>query len=283
MQRLSPPLRQRHLAQLLRDMRADRDLTLIDAVARLRPMGRAWSRTKLSRIETGETLPTPGDLADLLDVYEVSSETRTACNDLARQARMKPWWKEYDAVIGEYIALETEATIERSWQPLLVPGLLQTAAYAREIFAVGRHGSSTRLIELQVKARLARQDALLNCDLPVQLHALLGEQALHRRIGTHDIMREQLERLTLISNRPNLTLQVLEETVGAHPGLSGSFVLLSLPGGADYVYFETPLDERVADRIDTVREYERRFDHLAALALTPEKSAALISDILKEL
>lgn len=283
MQRISPPLRQRHLAQILRDLRSDRDLTLIDAIAQLRPLGRAWSRTKLSRIETGETLPTPGDLADLLDVYEVGSETRAACEELARQARLKPWWKEYAAVVGEYVAFETEATIERSWQPLLVPGLLQTADYAREIFTAGQHGSSPRLVDLQLKARLARQRELLGCDLPVELHGVIGEQALRRRIGTRDTMFEQLERLAFMASWPNVVLQVLEDSVGAHPGLSGPFVLLSLSGGADYVYFETPPDERVAAKIDTVREYERRFERLAALALTPAESAAVVSDILKEL
>ncbi|GAA0918828.1 hypothetical protein GCM10009560_16050 [Nonomuraea longicatena] len=225
----------------------------------------------------------PGDLADLLDVYEAGPERRTECVELARQARQKPWWEEYDAVVGEYVAIETEARSARSWQPLLVPGLLQTAAYAREIFAAGQHRFSPQLVDLQLRARLARQRELLGCDPPFTLHGVIAEQVLHRRIGTRDTMKEQLHRLAVLAGWPNVTVQVLEEGVGAHPGLCGSFVLLSLPGGADYVFFETPPDERVTDKVETVREFERRFECLAALALTPEKSAALVSEILKEL
>lgn len=283
MQRISPPLRQRYLAQILRDLRSDRAQRLSDVVDRLRPLGRSWSRTKLSRIETGESLPTPGDLADLLEVYEASDDVATTCRELARQARLTPWWREFDAVVGEYVALETEATIECSWQPLLIPGLLQTAAYAKEIFAAGRHSSTPHLVDLQLKARLARQRQLLGCEAPVRLHVIVGEQALRRRIGTAEVMREQLDRLAFIASWPNVTFQVLEESVGAHPGLGGPFVLLSLPGGADYVFFETPPSEQVVDKIETVREFHGRFELLAGLALTPQQSAAFVSEIVKEL
>ncbi|MEV4091415.1 helix-turn-helix domain-containing protein [Streptosporangium saharense] len=282
MQRISPPRRQLHLAQILRDLRRQRGWTLDDAVLGLRSTRRPWSRAKLSRIETAEALPAYGDVADLLDAYEADEQIRQMCSQLVRQARSTPWWQPFGDVLGEYVALETEAVKLRSWQPFLIPGLFQTPEYARAVFTAGLSGQAEPKIEHRVRARIARQ-RLLDCDNPIRFDVVVGEQALRRPVCGRQAMAEQLARLMFMLTWPHVTVRVLEDRVGTHPGFSGPFVLLSLPRDERHVFFETPPNEIITNEVGMVHDYERRFDGLAAKALTPEKSVDFIHRTAREL
>lgn len=276
MQRLSPPLRQQRLGRILRELRACNGMTLAGAATQL-----AWSTAKLSRIETGQTRPSTADVTAALDLYSVSDQTRHECMTLARQAAARPWWWPYRNVLGDWVALETEAHLMRYWQPQLVPGLLQTEAYAHAVIAAHAPWEDPAVISLKVRARMARQHAL-TCPDPIFVKAVIGEEALRRPIGGRQVMLDQIDQLTKIASWDNVEVRVLPQSVGAHAGLAAGFLVLSLPGMPAVLFREGGVDELTHEE-RLVREHEMRFEHIVAAALSPQSSLDLIALIKKEI
>lgn len=275
--RISPPLRQRRLGRILRDLRSAERLTLAQAGQHL-----GWSTAKVGRIEAGQTRPSAEDVAGALELFRAPPEVRRICMDLAGQAAARPWWAPYRSVLGEYVAVETEAMLIRSWQPQLVEGLLQTADYARALVQVDLPGASAAEVELRVEARMARQRLLADLD-PVALSVVLAEDALSLPVGGVAVMAAQIAHLAEVAQWPHVTVRVLPRRVGAHPGMSGAFVLLSLPHDPTTVFVEGAPREVITDQVALVRDYERRFDRLAASALTAEESLRILGQIAEEL
>jgi hypothetical protein len=277
MHRISPPLRQRRLGFLLRELRLQRGMTQKDAALAL-----GWSASKLGRAESGECLITPGAVEDALDLYQPEEAVRRECRRLIMDAHRRPWWEPYRRVLGEVVALETEAVLIRSWQPLLVPGLLQTEAYARAVFEAGRVGEDQDMIDLRVKARMARQ-RVFAWEMPPRLEAVVGERALRQRMSDPVVMKEQLVKVLEMMRLPNVGVWVLPDDAPAHAGLDGSFVLLDLPGGASSVFIEGAPGEFITDQETFVYEYSVRYAVLKEAALTAEASAELIIAIHREI
>lgn len=274
--RESSTLGRRRLGTELRRMREAADKTREEAGERL-----DCSASKISRIEVGDVGVRRRDLEDLLDLYGITDEDQRAqLFALARASKHnRGWWIKFSDLPNPYlklIELESVATSLRWFEPMVIPGWLQTEAYMRAVVAAGWPTATAEETERRVKVRLTRQDLLTSDDAP-EFWAILDEAALHRRIGDEDVMREQCAHLVEMSELRNLTLQILPFEHGGHEALFGGFTILRFPdpdpdivfveGFAGDVYLEKPED---IDRCSLV------FDHLNAAALSPPKSLALL-------
>src|SRR5438067_913686 len=209
MSRFTPPTpRSRRLGRELRKLREARPLRIDDVAKQLR-----CSPSRISRIESGDIKARPGDVMELLVTYDIplDGEVGRSLLALARDLRESGWWQRLDALSRRYatfIAYEAEAVELRNFEPTLIPGLLQTEAYAREVNGVGRE-TETEAIEQRVQARLTRQAVLDRKPKPLRLHAILSEAALAVEVGGPDVLHAQLAHIVELSRRPNVTVQVL--------------------------------------------------------------------------
>lgn len=271
-----PTVRGRRLARELRKLREEQGLTLQEVADRL-----DWSRATVSRLETSQTRPKPGDIADILDLYGVPSPDRDALITLARQAGQRGWWTAYqDVFAGSYVALEDEASHIRTWDPQLVHGLLQAEPYSRAVITAGRLLPGPEDIERRIAARKIRQALLDRTDAP-RLHVVFDEAVLHRPIGGPAVMREQLEALAnAVATRPSVTIQVLPFTAKEHAGLDGRFTILSYPDPADpdIAYVEGTMGDVYLESAEAIAKHRDRFQRIEEAALSPEDSAHLIAE-----
>ncbi|MFG2905826.1 helix-turn-helix domain-containing protein [Kitasatospora sp. NPDC048286] len=237
----TPTVRRRMLGSELRKIREGLDLKVDDVASRL-----GWHQSKVSRLENGRSGVRANEVEILLDVYEVAdSATREALATLARQGKRRVWWQSYSDVISQryasFISFEAEAVSVRNFESSLIPGLLQSANYARALTRQLQPDASSDVINALVGIRLARQNAALQREDPLKLWAIVDEAALHRQIGSRDIMARQLQHPVATSREPHVTLQVVPFAADAHPGVLGSFVILEFPvrNDLDVVYTES--------------------------------------------
>jgi transcriptional regulator with XRE-family HTH domain len=270
-------VRARQLAAELRRLRDVATLTGEEAAGRL-----GWSPSKISRIETGQTGPSPADLRRLLDLYEVSGTQRGRLESLGQSAGQRGWWDAYSDTLGpEYtalIALEAEAESVRWYAPMLVPGLLQTEEYARSVISSGLLIAPPGEIERRVQVKMTRQKVLARDD-PLTLDVILDEAAILRMVGGPEVMRGQLAHLASMADRPNITVQVLPLDAGAHPATTGEFTILAFPDlvAPDVVYLENMTSDLYVEQEAEVYRYGMAFDRLRALAGPSGKSAAFLA------
>jgi transcriptional regulator with XRE-family HTH domain len=241
------------------------------------------SPSRISRIETGEIKPRPGDVIELLLAYEVpvEGEPGRSLLTLARELREPGWWQRLDAITGRYatfIAYEAEAKDLRSFEPTLVPGLLQTEEYATAVNSVGRE-TETEDITQRVKARLTRQEVLHRKPSPLRLHAVLSEAALMFEVGGPDVLRAQLEHVVRLAARPNITVQVLRFAAGAMLADRGGFQLLTFAHDEPALgYCETAVGELFLESPREIARLSAVFDHLTTLAMAPAESLRFIKE-----
>jgi transcriptional regulator with XRE-family HTH domain len=275
--RRAPSVRGRQLAAELRRLRDAATLTGEEAASRL-----GWSASKISRIENGQTPPSPADLRRVLDLYEVTGTQRGRLELLGQSAGQRGWWDAYADTLGpEYtalIALEAEAESVRWYSPMLVPGLLQTERYAREVIRSGLLIAPPGEVERRVQVKMNRQRVLAR-GTALQLDVVLDEAATLRPVGDAAVMREQLEHLAQIADHPNVSLQVLPLTAGPHPATTGEFAILGFPDliAPDVVYLENMTSDLYVEREADVYRYAMAFDRLRELALPPRDSATVIT------
>ena len=195
------------------------------------------------------------------------------------------WQSMYEGIASErllrFIEFEGAASSTRHFQPLLVPGLLQTEEYARVILGqLNGHLSGDR-VDALVEVRMRRQE-LLNRQDPPELFFILDEAAARRLIGDRAVMRRQLRRLTELAEKPRITIEVLPFSAGAYPALSGSFVVHELPdpGGAGALYLEGAHGEELtSDDPQLILRHREIFEELRRLSLGPEGSLAFLSEL----
>jgi len=169
----------------------------------------------------------------------------------------------------------------RQFETLLVPGLLQTAEYARTLVTGIHPGLAEDEVERRVAARITRQQ-ILTRTTPPHLHVILDAGVLERPVGTPLVMRNQLRRLAEATDTSNITIQVLPKSVGASPALEGSFSILTLPDPIpDVGYFEGPGRAVYIEDRDDVRAYTLRFGILTEQSLSQADSVALITEVAK--
>ncbi|GIH18371.1 helix-turn-helix domain-containing protein [Rugosimonospora africana] len=287
----SPTVRRRRLGLILRSLRERQGLTGEQVGTAVERSG-SW----VSRVETGRVGLRGRDLTELLDLFEVAdTDLRTELTALAREGKQRGWWSKYaDSLSGPYatyIGFEAEATRLQVYETLTVHGLLQTEEYARALFRAGLPVLDTEAVDRRVKVRLARQNALLapapesgEPGRPLALWAIFDESVLHRRIGGEDVLRGQLAYLLQATELPNVTVQILPFTAGAHPGMVGSFTVIKFPadGDPDVVYVEGVTGDIFAESEDA-RWYNVVFEHLLANALSPSSSRERIARAIDEL
>ncbi len=277
--RSSPTARRRRLATALRQLREQRNLNCTEA-------GRAvgWSESKVSRIETGRVKIAQPDLERLLDLYEVTGDTRAGLLTLARQATHRGWWRSYSDALPSwfenYVGLENGAKSLFTYQNQLVHGLMQTEDYAAAIFAAHQPALSADEVERRLAARATRQ-ALLTTASPLYVWAVLDEAVLRRLVGGPATMRAQLHRLLEIAALPNVTLQVMPFDEGAHASMGTSFELLQFPeqGDTAIIYIEDLTSSQYLETPADIERYTLTFDHLRASAFAPERSAEFIAQV----
>ncbi|WP_406354112.1 helix-turn-helix domain-containing protein [Streptomyces sp. NBC_01635] len=276
----SPTARRRRLSIELKKLREKSTLTCAQ-------VGQAldWSGSKVNRMETGSGRVQPSDIDALCRFYDTSDELREFLKSLAREAKTRGWWQVHGAGVPEwfniYIGLEQDASVLRQYQCELLPGLMQTAAYARELHTTGAH-LSPEDIDRAVRVRLERQEMLTRPDAP-DAWFVVNEGAVRNVIGDRALMREQLERVLDSAALPNVTLQVLPFDAGTYPA-TGSFTMLGFPApeDPDLVYRDGITDAVYLEGEHHVREYTKAFDGLRAAALSPQRSAQLIKSVVKE-
>lgn len=276
----SPTVRKRRLVSELRRLRETAELTIEEVGERLE-----CSASKISRIETGRVGVSPRDVRDMLTAYGADSATLDELVQLAREARRKAWWDEFgDIVPGRYVGYEADADSIRTYQGLMIPGLLQCEAYTRSLIAEVLPYASAAEIDRRVRLRKARQ-ALLSEDDPLRLHVVIDEAALRRLVGGAGVMRAQMARLLQVGELPNVTVQVVPFSAGGYAAMDGPFVILSFPEqlDPDVVYIESTRSGVYLEQPGDVNWYAEVFERLVKTALSPAASASLITDVARTL
>ncbi|MET8613013.1 MULTISPECIES: helix-turn-helix domain-containing protein [Streptomyces] len=278
-----PAVRRRKLGAELRTLRTGAGLTSGEA-ARL--VG--WHQSKVSRIETGSSGVKPADLRLLLDAYAVrDAQLRELLLMLAgseNDGDRDRWWHAYRGVLPptyrDFISLESQASAMRTLETTVVPGLLQTADYARAVTRAAVKDLDEERLDALVEVRLARQD-VLRSNPPLELCAVLDEAVLRREVGGPEVMARQLERLMEAALLPQVRLQVLPFGAGAHVGLTGPFVIFSFPSTSDLdvVVLDQLTSSLYLERKEDLRAYSEAFQTLQEHALSPHDSLAYIAGI----
>ena len=182
---------------------------------------------------------------------------------------------------GPFIEVEARCTAMREWECTVVPGLLQTADYARALGHAGRPNATDEQVEREVEVRMHRQEILHRTEPPL-LWTIIDEFALRRHAGGPEVMRGQFGHLLEMAELPHVVIQVLPAETGVNPGEIGAFTVMELEDQPEIVWAEGPGQGRFVDREDQVAECIRRYDHLRAMALPPAASQKLISRLLEE-
>ncbi|WP_338686490.1 helix-turn-helix transcriptional regulator [Streptomyces acidiscabies] len=249
------------------------------------------TKGKISRIENGHVPVRTPDLIALMEAYKVDDpETRERLGSLARRAnrrRREGWWHQYGSVLADtyrdYIEMENICDGIKTFQAQLIPGLLQTPAYGRAVTVASRAWQTAEEVDQFVQVRMARQERLTG-ETPLELWAVLAEGVLHQQVGGPGVMRDQLEHLVAMAEQPNITVQVLPFSRGAHSGMFGPYLLLSFPrvSALDLVLTETPIGNIWMEQESEVAHYRELFDDARTSALPPTESLTLIRRIAKE-
>ena len=272
----SPTVRRRELGALLRALRNEKGLT-VDQVA----TSLMCSPSKVSRMETGHGAATPRDIRDLCNLYGVTGQAeRDQLMSLAREGKQAGWWQGYDLdYFATYVGLEAEATGIRYFQSTIVPGLMQTPGYARAMHDAGIPKFTQERIDQLIEVRLTRQRVLVRKP-PVRLEVILDEAVLHRLVGGAAVMRGQLDRLIELSNEPNVSIQVIAYSAGAHPAMDSTFNILEFTGSvSSVVYVEGLVGWIYVERPPDVDRYQQVFEHLRTVASSPRESIELIARV----
>jgi transcriptional regulator with XRE-family HTH domain len=238
----------------------------------------------LYRIETARARPQRRTLIALLDLYSVGDPMRTDLIELSRSADGQGWSRPYQWQLpGEYavyISFEAEARAEHNYESLFIPGLLQTPEYSRAMSQGVLPAATEPEIDERVQARIERQK-LLDGSEPLQLWAVVDEAAVRRVVGGRKVMAAQLDHVLAMMKRPNVTVQVIPFDAGAHPGMPGSFIFLEFrdEGDPELVYVDAQAGDMFLESEGDLRRYRTMFDHLRASALSPARSADLITSV----
>lgn len=237
-----PTVRKRRLRNELRKARETAGKTQRDVAAAM-----DWSSSKLIRIETGAVNISTNDLRALLGLYDVPTARIDGLVELARGAREAPRWNLYRDVakpaLIAFLGYESSAKIVRNFEPLLVPGLLQTEDYARVVIETVE-ADSPQQVDALVDLRTQRQEILTKQPSSTDFHFILDEAVIRRIVGGPGIARQQLRHLREVAEYPNVTIRVVPFAAGMYPCIL-PYVLFEFPDeeDEDVLYLENPIDK----------------------------------------
>ncbi|MET8027207.1 helix-turn-helix domain-containing protein [Streptomyces avermitilis] len=249
-----------------------------------------FSPAKLSRIEAGKGRrpPTEGDVRALLQLYGTDAYEASVLLKLLQRAGEPGWWQRYDKRLmpewfDRLVGLQEAAATIRTFEIQYVPGLLQTPAYTRAVVQRGLPTASAVEVQRRVELRTRRQEMLQRADAP-RLWAIIDESVLLRVLGSRDVMRDQLEHLITMAQRPQVTVQIvpLDVTNASAPAIPVTYLRfdgLDLP---DIVYLEHIKSANFLEDRDETEEYRLTLDRLADEALGPHESLNLMRATLEQ-
>lgn len=223
----------------------------------------------VSKVETGSIIP-DDKFVNALD--RVFPNMNGWFGRFWRDSRQ--WNGHYREWFKDWVNVERRATVIRWYEPLLIPGLVQTADYAHEVLAWGPLSGN---VDEDVEARMQRQE-ILNRDNPPELWVLLAESAVRRRVGSAEIMRAQLKHLAELSRRPRITVQVVPDDADAYGGLSGAFAIATEETSGSVVYLETGLRGMTMHDPTMIKSAGQMFEHLRAEALAKRPTFDLLAE-----
>lgn len=245
--------------------------------------------TNLSAIEGGKRRLTATKLTDLAGAYELSADELTELEAIRARAEQREWYHDYTTLHSEeflrFLGLEAGAASARSYQAELIPGLLQTADYARALIKGGSPYIRSVDVGPRLESRLARQPRL-GGENPLRLSAVIHQAALLQEVGSPAVMAHQLEHLATVidGNHDHVEVRIMPFTAGAHPLIGSPMTILGFdsPRLPDLLWQETISSQALIDRRDTLRECAASFDEAMDRALNREDSLALIHCTRKE-
>ena len=249
-----------------------------------------WSLSKLIRIENGSVGITTNDLKAILLHYKITDDRRTSeLLALARAARERSWWGTYSESapkpLLQLIEYEAAASIARNFQPLVVPGLLQTQEYARASIQGLDPKMKPDSVGTLVKIRMKRQELLQRSDPPL-LFFIMDEAVVRRIVGGKDVMRRQLQRIIDVSDTPSVTIEIVPFSAGILPGLQSQFLIYEFPDAADddVLYLENGTGTLLSrDNAEEVLRFREEFERLREASLEPEGSREFLRTLIGEL
>jgi len=282
-----PAVQRRRLRTELRKARTNAKRTQKEVAEAL-----SWSVSKVTRIEGGDVGISKTDLQALLTFYGVRDKrTIDELTELAQTSRKQRWGEYRDLMNPEfmvYLGHESAASTIRQYQPTLIPGLLQTEEYAKAILT-GTYREDPQIADRKWQARQERQEILERPD-PPDIEVVIDESAARRLVGGREGMRRQLERLKELGTRPNVSIQIVPFSAGAHPGLRGPATILSFPDAADddVIFLEGTRgdgggDLTTRDRPEGTSPYYEAFFDLQDLATRPEDIVEVIDKLIADL
>jgi transcriptional regulator with XRE-family HTH domain len=244
-----------------------------------------WGRGKVGRFEANQwKRPEMSDIRDLLRIYDVADTEREQLQELAIQARARPWWRDYSDIFeNEFPGFENDASRIRVFMPLVLPGLLQTQDYAESFIRIGPRPPAWRRRMLDTRSR--RQEIL---DRPggiaPNLTAVITEASLRYQWGSRSERRDQIEHLVDMSRRPNTDLRIQRFTDGPPPGLSSAINIFDFAEGEPSIAFtETDFAVVEVSEPDQVGRYVQSFEKAVDGALEPSDTAIYLRQLADQL
>jgi transcriptional regulator with XRE-family HTH domain len=270
----------RRLSRRLRELRAQTQFTADRVCSRL-----SWGRGKVGRIEANAwKRPEMSDIRDLLHFYGVDDDERRELELLATLARDRAWWRDYGDVFGEteFPGFESDAARISCYMPLILPGLLQTAAYTEAHTSIAMHPPRWRERAGQVRQR--RQQILDRTDGTAPgLLAVFTEAPLLYSWGSLEQRRAQLAHLLDAGRRPNVEIRLLRFEDGLHPGMCGPINIFEFPGDEPTaVFLETDFAIHEVSTQDEVNAYDETFGRICRAALDAPATAAHLTKLLRK-
>lgn len=276
--RQQPTIVRRRLGWELRRLREARGLTVEQVAEAVNLSG-----STISRIENAQVRIRRGDVREILDLLHVSNEERDALLELAVEALQKSWWhRSFNNLPLPYADFEVAAVAALQYHPLLVPGLLQTEAYARAVLQALKPGLDPPDVERRVAFRMERQARFVK-EGSFTLHAVLDEAGLRRPIGGPATLRGQLTRLAELLELGNVEVQVIPLATGEHAGLDGAFLIYEFADYPDVVYLESTVSDIWLEKRGEIERYKRMFQSLSNQALPAQETPSFLSRIAAEI
>ncbi|NUT50527.1 MAG: helix-turn-helix domain-containing protein [Saccharothrix sp.] len=283
----SPTVLKRWVAFELRKLREDAGLPRDAAAKAIK-----GSVQNIGHIETARSLPKPLELERLLELYGVPERSEFFLELRSRAKKGRDWWIGFDeSTVPEYfklfLGLESSAVKIESWDAIVIPGLFQTPDYARAIIRDGDPSLSNTEVMRRVDLRIARQEEVLDQEYAPQVWAVISEAALRLQVGGPGVLKAQLGRLLERHEDPNIEMQVLPASAGAHTGTEGSFTVLTFPNELEHdpgcVYTETRVKGIYHEEPAQVMAYRDALIRLRVRADKPEDFAGWGQRVMKEL
>lgn len=274
-------VQQRQLLSVLKQAREGLELTQQSVADAL-----DWSVSKVLRIEQGKTRVSVTDLKALLLHYRITEPGRVdELVELARASKRPRWMSRYKGIadqFAQFIEFESVAIRCRYVQASIIPGMLQLRSYATAMMERG--GTDPSLVERGVDIRMHRQE-LIGPDGP-EMFFIIDESALHRVVGSAEVMQEQLRHLKNMAESGQVTIQIVPFSAGLHPAMKGSFSILDLTeeeGDSALFLEELHQDTLFQNNPDEVMQYLNRFAQLEKFALPASDTPRFIEERLKRM